>query len=101
MKKLRVYHIPQVPGKPFYVPVKNEEEALLVMDTLAIYDQFQYQNNIKPSYSNACGVEMFDNEEDEWIEYCDDEGNSFDQYCEINDIRGNGHDLIEINDIRF
>lgn len=57
--KLRVWHIPQVPMKPFIVEVASVEEGVRVMDTLADYDAFQYDNNIKPDYCNANGLEMW------------------------------------------
>jgi hypothetical protein len=41
---LRVWWIPQVPMQAFYVPVKNIDEAILVLDTLAKYDIFQFEN---------------------------------------------------------
>lgn len=63
MNDLRVWWIPQVPGKPFYVDVKSVEQGVLIMDTLAFYDIFQYENNIKPDYSNAGGLEMFDSDD--------------------------------------
>jgi hypothetical protein len=46
MTELRVWWIPQVPMKSFYVPVENEKEASRVMNILAMYDQFQYQNKL-------------------------------------------------------
>lgn len=46
--KLRVWHIPQVPMKPFIVEVASVEEGVRLMDALADYDAFQYDNNIKP-----------------------------------------------------
>ena len=70
---LRVWHIPQVPGKPFHVDVASLEEALKVLDTLAFYDLFQWKNNIKPDYANAQGLEVF--EDGEWIEWQDEDGN--------------------------
>ncbi|MGV4321224.1 hypothetical protein [Bacillus mojavensis] len=72
-KKLRVAHIPQVPMKAFHVEVKNLEEAKLLFDVLANYDLFQLENNIKPDYANATFLEEFDEEENEWISWCDDE----------------------------
>ncbi len=44
--KLRVWHIPQVPMKPFIVEVGSVEEGVRMMDALADYDAFQYDNNI-------------------------------------------------------
>ncbi|MCR4362100.1 hypothetical protein NUG13_12245 [Bacillus subtilis] len=72
-KRLRVAHIPQVPMKAFHVEVKNLEEAKLLFDVFANYDLFQLENNIKPDYANATFLEEFDEEENEWISWCDDE----------------------------
>ncbi len=60
MNKLRVWHIPQIPGKPFFVDVSSVEEGVRMMSALDDYDAFQYENNIKPDYSNANGLQMFD-----------------------------------------
>lgn len=57
-RKMRVWHTPQVPGKPFYVPVENEKEVKKFLDALAGYDIFQFNNNIKPDFSNASGNEF-------------------------------------------
>lgn len=58
--KLRVWHIPQVPMKPFYVEVSSVEEGVKMMDALADYDLFQLENNIKPDYCNANGLQIWD-----------------------------------------
>lgn len=71
MSKLRVFWIPQVPMKPFYVSVASVEEGVKIMDILGEYDQFQFDNNIKPDYSNVGGLEM--NEDGAWCEWYDDE----------------------------
>lgn len=73
---LRVWWIPQVPMKPFIVPVENLREAKLLLSTLADYDIFQFENNIKPDYSNAGGLEVFEN--GEWADWEDEDGNSID-----------------------
>lgn len=70
-KHLRIVHMPQVPCKAFYVEVESLEEAKKVSDVLANYDLFQYHNNIKPDFSNATFLEMF--EDGEWISWMDDE----------------------------
>ncbi|TPG68672.1 hypothetical protein EEL31_09135 [Brevibacillus laterosporus] len=72
-KKLRVSHFPQIPCKPFVVEVDNLEQARLVHNTLADYDLFQYDNNIKPDYANATVVEQWDEEEQEWSTWSDEE----------------------------
>lgn len=89
--KLRVWHIPQVPMKPFYVEVQSVEEGVNIMRVLANYDQFQYDNRIKPDYFNVNGLQMWDEsltEEDlvdmdmvdKWTDwwYEDDAGHYFD-----------------------
>jgi len=68
---LRVWWIPQVPGKPFHVPVASVEEAVKIMNVLAEYDLFQLKHRIKPDYSNAGGLEVF--EDDEWCGWWDEE----------------------------
>jgi hypothetical protein len=59
-KKYRVWHIPQVPGKPFIVETDDPLTAYTVLKTLAEYDLFQFEHNIKPDYSNASGVMEWD-----------------------------------------
>jgi len=68
---LQVWWIPQVPMKAFTVLVKNVDEAKLLIETLAKYDAFQYRHNIKPDYSNAGGLNVFEN--GEWCEWYDEE----------------------------
>lgn len=81
--KLRVWHIPQVPGKPFYIPVNDIREAKKVMDILAYYDLFQLENNIKPDFCNANGVEIWDEETKEWYDwYLETEDDYFDDVDE-------------------
>ncbi|TET79860.1 MAG: superinfection exclusion protein [Candidatus Heimdallarchaeota archaeon] len=64
MNELRVWWVPQMPMQPFYVEVGTVKEGVKLMDILADYDNFQYDNNIKGDYSNTGGIEIFaDNEE--------------------------------------
>lgn len=75
---LRVWWIPQIPGKPFHISVATESEAILVMNTLADYDLFQFENHIKPDYSNAGGLEIYDVDDLEWVEWYDEDGYEID-----------------------
>lgn len=68
---LRVWWIPQIPMKPFHVPVKNLDEATLLLRTLADYDLFQLANRVKPDFCNAGGLEVV--EDGEWVEWYDPE----------------------------
>jgi len=78
---LRIWWIPQVPGKPFYVHVNSLDEAILIAIVLAKYDQFQYEQNVKPDYSNAGGLQEFDGEN--WLDWYSSDGDSFDEYLEL------------------
>ena len=71
MPLLRVWWVPQVPMPAFRQEVETVLEAKLLLHTLALYDRFQYENNVKPDYCNAGGLEEFDPEDDDWIEWFD------------------------------
>lgn len=82
--RLRVWHIPQVPGKPFYVYTDDIREAKKIMAILAVYDLSQLENRIKPDFTNTNGVQRYDETEKEWtdwdIETEDDYFDSVDEY---------------------
>jgi len=67
--KLKVWWIPQVPMKPFEYPVNTVLEAKILLDALGKYDAFQFENNIKPDYCNAGGLQMFDEDAQEWYDW--------------------------------
>ena len=73
---LRIWWIPQVPMNGFRVSVSNIREAKLILNTLALYDIFQLENNIKPDYCNVGGLEVY--EDGEWLEWEDDIGDNID-----------------------
>ena len=72
--KYRVWWIPQVPMQPFYYPVASIEEGVLLLKALAQYDIFQIENRVKPDCCNVGGLHMFDDEDNEWIDFFDDSG---------------------------
>ncbi|HEU4345769.1 MAG TPA: hypothetical protein VFU31_29825 [Candidatus Binatia bacterium] len=76
---MRVWHIPQIPMDPFYVDVSNEEEALKIINVLANYDLFQFENKVKPDYCNMSGLEVC--VDGEWAEWENED------YDDINDFR--------------
>lgn len=73
---LKVWWIPQVPGKAFDVPVATIDEAKKLLTILADYDAFQFRQKIKPDYANVGGLVVF--EDGEWTDWCDDTGASID-----------------------
>jgi len=64
--KFKVWHIPQVPMKAFEFETESLVVAKAVMDQLALYDLFQFENNVKPDYSNAAGISEWNEDEQEW-----------------------------------
>lgn len=64
---LRIWHIPQIPGTPFYVKVESPEQAKFILDILSAYDAFQLVKRIKPDYSNANGLEIY--MDGEWVDW--------------------------------
>lgn len=63
-KKLQVWWIPQVPMKAFTVDVSSVTEGVKIMEVLAHYDAFQFDNNIKPDYCNAGGLQQWNEDSD-------------------------------------
>lgn len=75
---LRVWHIPQIPGPVFYVPVTSASEASKIIGTLDTYDCFQFDNRIKPDYASMNGLEQYVEDSDGegapgWNEWHDDD----------------------------
>lgn len=77
---LRVWWVPQIPGKAFYVPVSSIAEGRRLETILADYDLFQLHNNIKPDYCNAGGMSRYEEDPDnvsgtgfDWFDIDDDE----------------------------
>lgn len=77
---LRVWWIPQIPMNSFYVQVESIKEAMKILTVLADYDIFQYENKVKPDYSNVGGLHEWDGSD--WIDYEDEEGKSIDDLME-------------------
>ncbi len=71
--KLRICHMPQFPCKPFIVEVEDLKQAKFLSDVLANYDLFQFENRIKPDYANVTLVEQWNEDEREWLFWCDEE----------------------------
>ncbi len=73
----RVWWIPQVPMETFHFQVSTVAEGALILDALARYDQFQLDHNIKGEYANVGGLQLWEEDSQEWVEWADpvtDEG---------------------------
>lgn len=82
-RPLEVWWIPQVPMKSFVVKVNNLREGKLLLTVLADYDLFQYENRIKPDYSNAGGLRVLD--KDEWEDWYSSDERGIDE-IEIDEL---------------
>lgn len=67
--------IPQIPMKAFTRRVADLAQAKLLLETLADYDAFQFENRIKPDYANTGGLCVF--EDGDWSDWYDEEGDDF------------------------
>lgn len=81
---LKVWWIPQVPMKAFEIPVSSVREAAKIMNVLADYDLFQFENNVKPDYCNTGGLQIF--EDGEWVDWEDPETGEDDPCRYIEDL---------------
>lgn len=81
--QLRVCHNCQVGAVPnFYIEVSSIEEAWLIMNILWEYDDFQFNNNVKPDYCNMTVLEVFNEEEKDWEEWYDELGLNIKEHYE-------------------
>lgn len=87
MSKLRVWWMPQLPGELFSVPVSSVDEGVKIIDVLGKYDNFQLENNIKPDYANAGGIEMYDDDLGDWVDWEDPDTGESDPVAFIENMR--------------
>ena len=72
MKKFRVWYIPQIPWKQYSVMVNTLEEWIIALSSIIWLSIFEFENNIKPDYSDASWMEYFYTDKDT-LEYTDKE----------------------------
>jgi hypothetical protein len=106
-QKLRVVHYPQVGICPsfFSVDVKDEEEAYLIMETLANQHLWLLENSIIPDFSNIISVEIYDDYLDDvtmqpygWVEYYNEsEGMGWDEFEETYLDKDNKNNITTIS----
>lgn len=81
MEKLRVYY--QVLGEEtYYKEVKSPKEAKTVIDSIADFLNFAVDKNIFPDHCSTAGLEVYDLEEQDWVEWYDDNGLDLDEHFE-------------------
>lgn len=76
---MRVYFIPEIanPQNIFCKEVSSVEEARIVLDTLADFNLFEIEQKIVPDIAgNMSGLQVWNENEQEWEEWEDEEGNN-------------------------
>lgn len=78
--QLRVWWVPQMPMEPFVVNVATVDEGIKILDVLADYDLFQFEQKVKPDYSNTGRLEL--SEDEGWTDWYSNEFDDLDEYIE-------------------
>ena len=74
---LKIWWVPQVPMDAFEVAVPDLRTAAILLNTLADYDRFQFENNVKPDYANMGGLQVF--EDGDWFDWWSEDGDDFNE----------------------
>ena len=73
MAKFKAWYIPQVPMKAFEVECETAAQALDALDLITNFSIFEFENKVKPDYSDAGGVEEWDEAAQEWFDFEEEE----------------------------
>lgn len=94
---MRVSWCPQVGSSNwFHIPVHSVEEAKKIMDVLAFYDCFLYNNNVRGDYCNSGNLEVLNEETSEWDGWCyDDIIDYFDDVDEYVEARSPDSEMLD------
>lgn len=70
----------------FRKEVSSLAQAKLLLETLAQYDTYQAEHNIKSVYWNIGGLEMYDPEDSDWYEWEHPETGEDINHCSIAEL---------------
>jgi hypothetical protein len=68
---LRVWYVPQVPMKAFYVNVPDVETGKRVLAAIIEFSLFEFENNVKPDYSDAGGIVRWEDDGEDGHDWFD------------------------------
>ena len=80
-EKLRVWYI-IIGTETYYQEVNTPEEARLVIDSIARFLNTKMKEGVFPDHCSAAGLEVFDTDEKDWVEWYDEEGRDLDEHFE-------------------
>ncbi|MFF0498489.1 hypothetical protein ACFYU5_18935 [Nocardia aobensis] len=67
---LRIWYIPQIPMKAYYRDITSVEEGRNLLDAIYELALFEFHNNVKPDYSNAGGIERWEEDGEGGYSWC-------------------------------
>ena len=81
MEKLRIYY--QILGtETYYKEVSSPEEAKTMIDAIADFINFKVNEGVFPDHCSTAGLEVWDEDEQDWVTWYDEEGLDFDEHFE-------------------
>ena len=84
MEKLRVYY--QILGtETYYKEVSSPEEAKTVIDAIASFVNAKVDEGVFPDHCSTAGLEVWDEDEQDWVTWYDEDGLDFDEHFEVED----------------
>ena len=84
MKKLRVYYY-ILGTDPYYKEVSPPEEAKLVIDSISSFVNAKVDEGVFPDHCSTAGLDMWDDEENDWVTWYDEDGRDLDEYFQEED----------------
>lgn len=94
---IKIWWVPQIPGKPFEVSVPSLVAGKFLLTLLAEYDLFQLEQKVKPDYSNAGGLCQYKNGDwEDWYDPDDDtefDKVGYERLARIDKEEGRTHEL--------
>ena len=79
--KLRIWYT-ILGTETYYQEVKTPEEAKLVIDSIARFLNTKVEEGVFEDHCSAAGLEVYDNDEKDWVEWYDEDGLDLDEHFE-------------------
>ena len=64
--RFKIFYIPQVPMPAFEREYEDFETAKEVLNAIINFSIFEYDNNVKPDYSDVAGISFWEEAEQDW-----------------------------------
>ena len=64
--RFKIWYIPQVPMPAFEREYEDFETAKTVLNAIINFSIFEYDNNVKPDYSDVAGISFWEEAEQDW-----------------------------------